>query len=237
MKRWFVGVTLLAALALPASSARADGWNFDSYCIMGSFQVCASVRVFTQAGGNELVMQVWNLEGSLGVAHTITSIGLYHLGSVPTKIALKSAYYGATDVTGSWSAQGGNDIKTLGGIDLQIRTGTGGNSGINGCTTLPGGTKWNTCNSFPAAPYVQFTFEVGLGGTGSYAVGSAPELRWHSQQIGPNEISLKCDTGGAGDYPDCNVVPEPISMVLLGTGLAGLGALRRRRKGLDIENA
>jgi len=204
-----MGVTLLAALALPVSSAQADGWNWDNYCITGSFQVCASVRVFTQSAGTQLVMQVWNLEGTLGQPHTITAIGLYHLGSVPTNVSLNNVQYNGSNISG-WTVQGANDIKTLAGFTLQAQAGTGGNSGINGCTTLPGGTKWNTCNTFPGQAYIQFTFGIGTGGTGTYAVGSAPELRWHSQQTGADlEGSLKCDTGGAGDYPPCTVVPEP----------------------------
>lgn len=43
---------------------------------------------------------------------------------------------------------------------------------------------------------------------------------------------------GAGECSDWSVVPEPVTMVLLATGLAGVGgasALRRRRRNFDIE--
>lgn len=44
------------------------------------------------------------------------------------------------------------------------------------------------------------------------------------------------DTGGGGD-PDPGAVPEPITILLFGTGLAGVGyATRRLRKKGDTEN-
>jgi hypothetical protein len=53
----------------------------------------------------------------------------------------------------------------------------------------------------------------------------------------PTEISLV--VGGAFgpnflfEAADAHVVPEPMTMLLLGTGLAGLGAARRRRRSLE----
>jgi len=240
-------LALLGMLGLPAAPAAAQqnvaGWSsfyFDNYCVSGAFPVCASVRVF--ADGNNLTLQVWNLEGALGTPHTLTSVGLYHAGTAWSgTVNSFNSYYvtggGATSLNGYWD-QPAEDIGTLAGIDVEASTNAHGNSGIIGCTNPGGGTKWSTCLSFAGTPYVQFDFSL----SNSFALNDL-ELRWHSKQTldenGDYENSLKCDTGGAGDYPDCSVVPEPVTMALLATGLAGIGGaglVRRRRRNHDVTN-
>ena len=231
-------LAMLAAAAL-APSLRAEEKFFDSYCVMGSFQVCASVRVYSE--GNTLRMRVWNMEGLLGTSHTMTAIGLYHDGNPwlasGGKVLSYTVTHNGTDITSKWKPKQANDIQTLGGVSLELTEGTKGNAGIIGCKDPGGSTdKWATCLSFDEQPYVEFTFNLNK----AYALDGA-ELRWHSQQIGPNGISLKCDTGGQGSYPECGpvvVTPEPVTTLLLGSGLAGIGAAaakRKRRKATEIE--
>lgn len=242
-----VALVTLATLGV-AAPARAQ---FDYTCVMGSFQVCASVRlssssttVFDPVSGKMsyvLTMDVWNLNGTLGVQHTMTAIGLYHAGSTDDwsgKINSYSVdYNNGTDITSYWTNQGAQSIGTLAGVKLELKEGTGGNSGIIGCTD-PGGilTKWKTCfpdgsaSSFDGQPFVRFTFNLSQ----QFSLNNV-ELRWHSQQL-PDGSSTKCDTGGAGDYPPCTAVPEPGTIVLVGTGMAAIaGATRRRLKKLKLD--
>src|SRR5687768_8057085 len=78
LKRLFAATAFVVVCASTTPRPIAAQVLFDNYCVT-NFNVCASVRVF--ASGNTLTMQVWNLNGVMGVSHTMTSVGVYHLGS------------------------------------------------------------------------------------------------------------------------------------------------------------
>jgi hypothetical protein len=247
MRRVLLAVLMMGSAAAPlrAGGPPQESLFFDAICSTGSFQVCASVRL--HAEGNQLRMQVWNLEGMLGSQHTINAIGLYHLGAAWTgviesySVVHQLSDTESVDITSFWTPAGSAPITTLTGIDLELQEGAlWPDRGIIGCTD-PGGVpdgspmKWETCRSFSDAPYVEFTFNL----SEAFALANT-EVRWQSTQL-PNGGQLKCDTGGAGvsgGHAPCaaTVVPEPATVLLMATGLFGMVgvASRRRKKDVDV---
>jgi hypothetical protein len=236
---------LTAAVLLPVTAGAASAqWSqklFDSYCRVGTIRTCASVHVYTMwdAVANRTRVELWlrNLEGTLPQDNT---------GGAPIgQLGLTSPFIrGASNLT--VTAVGG---ATVVGNPYQFWTMS--QQQIEGPVTL----STNVSNTFPYngsvlgctmyPPQIQHYFQT--CGTGWVRFGftttnqwdaSIAEVAWRVKTT-PDDIHyLACRTADKmGDTEYCEnvdptVTPEPVTVTLLGSGLAGLGAAftRRRRR-------
>ena len=243
---------LAAAAFLAVAAVPASAQNFTYYNICGvsdgtSLRICASADL--TLSGSTLTMRVWNMEvdGASGVGsyasefggwHTITSVGLQYVGS---GVAASGDFTNARYVFGTGTTDYRNLTYWRGSEDggrnpLQVDLGSvtqGHKDGIVGCVD-PGPTSAGhvmTCDSYGFMPYVEFTFtdvDPNLDFAQYY-------FEFHGQQM-VNGRSAK----GSGPGTPTEVVPEPITMVLLASGLAGVGGVgvrRRRREDQDQDDA
>lgn len=239
--------TALVAGALAGGAAPAEAQQFVYYNACGgargnaSLVVCASADLYLS--GSTLRMRVWNMEvaGGTGMGsysstfggwHTIISVGLEYMGG-------GTATSGTLAHTRYVFSGGPSGVRTLnrwhsvadGSNPLRVELGSiteGHYEGIVGCTD-PGPAAADhvqTCNSYGFSPYVAFTF-TGVDPSMNFA---DYNFEFFSAQIGDGSYFAK--PSGSGVPGSGEVVPEPITMVLLGSGLLGVGGvnLRRRRK-------
>jgi len=239
---------VLASLALlsvaGAAGLRADFKDFSYRCSPGAVRACASLQVFTTlngSGGTNVTilvrnLQGWSIDGTGG--SVLTRIGLTsptNLGAA-TGLALTGINGAVTVGTPStpWKlAQPGG----LGGL-IELTAGiwpSPGNTGsvaggIIGCSAPSSGfptSYFQTCNG----GWVSFTFSTANAWSANNA-----EVAWLSQRHVNGPSGLECKSQ-AGDPEECaSVVPEPVTMILLGSGLAGVGGVGviRRRRGKDV---
>ena len=231
---------------LAAAPAAAQHWVYYNVCDgargNAALRVCASADL--SLIGSTLQMRVWNMEteGASGLGsystefggwHTIVSVGLEYMGGATAASGdLASAHYvfgsGAGDsrTLSFWhDASADSELNPLrvelGGISETYR------EGIVGCVD-PGPERYmhvQTCNSYGFSPYVLFTF-TGVDHNMNFA---EYNFEFLSAQLADGNWAKASGSGVPGPG---NVVPEPITMVLLGSGLLGVGGvnLRRRRK-------
>ena len=235
----------IALVGLAAAPATAQQYLYYNACggayRDASLKVCASADV--SLIGSTLTMRVWNMEvaGSDGLSsyssefggwHTIVSAGLEYVGT-GTASGGDLTYVRYIFGNGPEGRIALNDWRSVndGRNPLMVELGgitTGRYEGITGCTqpSMAWDEYVSTCQSYGQLPYVRFTFT----GVDTDINLADYNFEFYSTELAGGNLAKPSGAGVA--LPPTEVVPEPITMVLLGSGLLGVGGvnLRRRRR-------
>lgn len=224
-------VVLAAGPALAEAQMSADNFWSDYVCAEASFNPCVDFELFRDDSDSELYYFKVTYAGSLGDPEGLmTAAGLYDYdgdGSPWTFTDLN-----LLNPTTGWKWGGDDECEQLsGGGNVLFEGCAQGNNGIlNGIES--GGYL---LFSFRSTSYISNSDFAYFDSDGNLAGGDLG-ARAMIQGVGEEDCSYKLDSP-QGLVSGCGgeVVPEPMTVLLLATGLFGIGAVgyRNRRREED----
>ncbi len=246
--------TLLGVLAVSLPTmAHASGFRSYRVCGGDQFATCAAVTI--NVVGSDVTVRLWNLSGNAAGTYgqggntwagtVFNGIGFYNTSGVSAVLGSLAVTGPARpgDSPGNWVLSNSGRVNFM--VDFRVKSPgskTLDNGISSGCAQpgqLPGGVDLfqNPCTDVYGNHWVTFSFKI----SGDWDPNNSDlVIRGINGPGGPN-ASTECWTAATpGGYaePNCiTVTPEPVSMTLLATGLAGMGgvgAFRRRKQKQDI---